>query len=86
MKCWKASLGSRFLSPSPAHFIISIDEYSHPQKMWIMNIVWPLTALYFSFFALLGYFSAGRKMSKTAMSAWQPPAMAPPFGVRAVSP
>jgi hypothetical protein len=50
-------------------FNISIDEYSHPQKIWIMNIVWPLTALYFSFFALWRYFSAGRKMSKTAMSA-----------------
>ena len=48
--------------------IIAIDEFSHPQKMWIMNIVWPLTALYFSVFALWGYFSAGRKMSKTAMS------------------
>ena len=48
--------------------IIAIDEYSHPQKLWIMNIVWPLTALYFSVFALWGYFSAGRKMSKTAMS------------------
>jgi hypothetical protein len=21
--------------------IIAIDEFRHPQKMWIMNIVWP---------------------------------------------
>jgi hypothetical protein len=48
--------------------IIAIDEYRRPQKMWIMNIVWPLTALYFSIFALWGYLSAGRKMSKAANS------------------
>ena len=48
--------------------LIAIDEFRHPQKMWIMNIVWPLTALYFSFFALWGYFGAGRKMGKIEMS------------------
>ena len=48
--------------------IIAIDEYSHPQNFWIMNIVWLLTALYASAFALWGYFSAGRKMSRTAIS------------------
>lgn len=35
--------------------IIAVDEFRHWQKMWIMNIVWPLTALYFSVFALWGY-------------------------------
>jgi hypothetical protein len=48
--------------------IISIDELRYPQKMWIMNLVWPLTALYFSVFALWGYFKVGRKMSKTVVS------------------
>ena len=28
--------------------IIAIDEFRHRLKMWILNIVWPLTALYFS--------------------------------------
>jgi hypothetical protein len=32
--------------------IIAIDEFRQWQKMWIMNIVWPLTALYSSVFAL----------------------------------
>ncbi|HEY4358550.1 MAG TPA: DUF4396 domain-containing protein [Acidobacteriaceae bacterium] len=49
--------------------VIAIDEIRHPQKMWIMNIVWPVTALYFSVFALWAYFGKGRSMSKEAMQA-----------------
>lgn len=41
------SLGIAFLSA----MVIVGDEIRHPQKMWIMNIVWPVTALYFSVFA-----------------------------------
>ena len=48
--------------------LIAIDELRHPQKMWIMNIVWPVTALYFSVFAVFGYFRAGRRISKFAMA------------------
>ena len=33
-----------------------------PQKMFIMNLVWPITALYFSVFALWFYFRIGRPM------------------------
>lgn len=58
-----ASLGIAFLSA----IFIAIDEFRHPQKMWIMNVVWPVTALYFSVFALWGYFGIGRGMTKTAM-------------------
>ena len=47
--------------------IISADELRDPQKMWIMNIVWPVTALYFSVFALWAYYRIGRGMSKSAM-------------------
>ena len=25
---------------------ITIDEFRHPQKMWIMNLVWPVVALF----------------------------------------
>lgn len=35
--------------------------------MWIMNVVWPVTALYFSVFALWGYFPIGRGMARKAM-------------------
>ncbi len=47
--------------------VIAIDEIRHPQKMWIMNIVWPVTAFYFSVFAIWAYFRAGRSMTRDAM-------------------
>jgi hypothetical protein len=47
--------------------VIAVDEIRHPQKMWIMNVVWPVTALYFSVFGLWGYFRVGRRMAKDAM-------------------
>lgn len=47
--------------------IIGIDEARHPQKMLIMNLVWPITALYLSVFALWVYFRIGRPMGRGAM-------------------
>jgi hypothetical protein len=47
--------------------VIGIDELRHPQKMWIMNIVWPVNALYLSVFGLWCYFRIGRRMAKGAM-------------------
>ena len=47
--------------------IIAIDEARRPQKMFIMNLVWPITALYFSVFALWFYFRIGRPMARDAM-------------------
>jgi len=41
--------------------VISTDEAFNPQPMWIMNVVWPATALYFGPLALLFYFRVGRK-------------------------
>jgi hypothetical protein len=43
---------------------IIIEEIPHPQKMWIMNIVWPVTSLYFSVFGLWAYFCFGRGCDK----------------------
>ncbi|WP_022723067.1 DUF4396 domain-containing protein [Rhodopseudomonas sp. B29] len=40
--------------------IIAIDEARHPQRMWIMNAVWPLTALFGSVLWTWGYFRYGR--------------------------
>ena len=39
---------------------IVLDEIRHPQKMWIMNLVWPLTALFGSVIWLAFYRSFGR--------------------------
>jgi hypothetical protein len=46
--------------------IIVFDEFRHPQKMRIMNIVWPVTGLYFSVFALWAYFRVGRGLARDA--------------------
>jgi hypothetical protein len=52
--------------------VIAVDEIRHPQKMWIMNVVWPITALYFSVAGLWGYLRTGRRMTKAAMAAMSP--------------
>ncbi len=38
-----------------------------PRQMEIMNIVWPVTAPYFSVFAVWGYFALGTKKTRAAM-------------------
>jgi hypothetical protein len=43
---------------------IVIDEFRQPQKMWIMNLVWPLTALFGSVLWLAAYYAWGRNASK----------------------
>lgn len=40
--------------------MIALDEYRRPQKMWIMAIVWPVTALFGSVLCLAAYFAWGR--------------------------
>jgi hypothetical protein len=40
--------------------VILVDVRRHPQHMWIMNVVWPVTALFGSVLALWGYFRYGR--------------------------
>ncbi len=47
--------------------IILIDILAgHRQKMWIMNVVWPVTGLYAGPLALWGYFGIGRLSSVEA--------------------
>lgn len=41
--------------------ILAADVMRHPQKMAVMNWVWPITGLYFGPFALWSYFSFGRQ-------------------------
>lgn len=43
---------------------ITLDELRRPQKMWIMNLVWPLTALFGSVIWLAGYYRWGRAAPK----------------------
>ena len=44
--------------------IIIGDELRRPQKMMIMNFVWPSTALYLGPAALWGYFKSGLKLAQ----------------------
>ncbi len=44
---------------------IAVDEVRRPQRMAIMNVVWPVTALYFSVFGLWAYFTLGVGKSKS---------------------
>ncbi|CCE10500.1 putative membrane protein [Bradyrhizobium sp. STM 3843] len=41
---------------------IAADEMRHPQRMRIMNVVWPITALYAGPLALAAYLSFGRNI------------------------
>lgn len=46
---------------------IALDELHHPQAMGIMNVVWPVSGLYFSVFAVWAYYTLGRRKTKAAM-------------------
>jgi len=56
------SLGIAFLCA----IIIAVDVIRHPQTMGVMDVVWPVTALYGSVFALWGYFHIGRRKAQDA--------------------
>lgn len=48
--------------------LITLDILTgHPQHMWIMNLVWPITALWAGPIALWGYFKLGRLSTHKAM-------------------
>jgi hypothetical protein len=47
--------------------VIVIDEIRHPQQMWIMNVVWPVTALYASVFTIWAYYRFGRLSTKQSV-------------------
>jgi len=51
--------------------VIAVDLVRHPQHMWIMNVVWPVTALFGTAWIVWQYFTYGRlaedAKAKTAM-------------------
>jgi len=73
--------------PAPLHFaaifslavavtcavIIALDETRRPQKMWIMALVWPLTALFGSILWLAGYYAWGRTPGAVSGDGRDPP-------------
>ena len=53
------AVASLALGGACALFLV-VDLMRRPQKMWIMNLVWPLTALFGSLLWLAGYLAWGR--------------------------
>ncbi len=52
---------------------IALDEARHPQRMWIMNLVWPLTALFGSVIWKAGYYAWGRAKTGSQTDETKPP-------------
>lgn len=48
--------------------VIALDVWRRPQHMWIMNIVWPVAALFGTGLVLYGYYSYGRLASKAKVN------------------
>lgn len=46
--------------------LIAIDLVNHPQRMWIMNIVWPINGLFGTVMTLLLYYRFGRLAARDA--------------------
>ena len=44
--------------------MIAVDELRDPQHMWIMNVVWPVSALFGTVFVLWAYYAYGRFATK----------------------
>ena len=59
---WLFAAGLSFLA-------IAGDELAHPQQMWIMNLVWPVTALWAGPLAAWAYLTLGRTATKATVSA-----------------
>jgi hypothetical protein len=66
--------------------IVAIHVAGHRQNMWIMNVVWPVTALWSGPFGLWAYFRYGTAAQKSAVMqakrvGRQAPMMQQPLGV-----
>lgn len=58
---WLHSLSIEYLLLGAAcAVIIAADEIRHPQHMWIMDVVWPVTALFGTVWVLWQYITYGR--------------------------
>lgn len=66
--------------------IVAIDVARRPQRMWIMNVVWPVSALYGSLLAVWAYYRFGVLNARARVEAAKqrgedPPASKLPFAV-----
>ncbi len=52
---------------SACTLVILVDVIRHPQHMGVMNIVWPVTALFGTALTAWGYFRYGRQSTQAAV-------------------
>lgn len=66
---WLHILAIISLAVAGASFVVIVFDLitGHTQRMWIMNVVWPVTALYFGPLAVVAYYRWGRKSTRQAM-------------------
>lgn len=57
---------------------IAADLLRHPQQMWIMNVVWPVVALFAHVVALWGYLRYGRLAAREVVAASRERGETPP--------
>jgi hypothetical protein len=83
---WLHVAGVAWLAASAlSALVIAGDELAgHPQQMWIMDVVWPITALWAGPIALVAYYTIGRTSTRRAVMAAKargatPPNKAKPF-------
>ena len=50
-----------------------VEQVRHPQRMWIMNLVWPITALYMGPLAIWAYYAMGVQSALDARSQSEKP-------------
>ncbi len=64
--------------------VIATDEVRYPQRMWIMNVVWPVTALFGTVVWLWAYFRYGRLATKEQVMAAKRRGEKPPNKTRTI--
>lgn len=62
--------------------VIAVDSARHPQHMWIMNVVWPVTALFGTAWIVWQYFTYGRLATQQQAHAAMERNEAPPNQAR----
>jgi len=78
------SIASLIISFLCCVFIAADIFHGHSQQMWIMNVVWPVTALYSGPIGLFAYFKIGRLSSNESyrqaeIQGTRPPGITKPF-------
>ena len=71
---WLTIVSCVFLSGAFASSAwLIVEQMRHPQRMWVMNLVWPITALYMGPLAIWAYYAMGIQSSRDARSQSEKP-------------